>query len=202
MWSIWLAAALGLSVWLGTQLFVQSEKPDFLIGETSHAHHQIEMQCTACHLEPFNATNVLQEACTGCHSEELRIAQDSHPRSKFTDPRNADTLAKLDARYCVTCHREHNEDITQALAVTLPEDFCFHCHTDIATDRPSHTGMEFNTCASAGCHNYHDNRSLYEDFLVENAAGPWLKPEGRQPDRDIVAYMEKLGIRAQDRPLE
>ncbi len=35
------------------------------------------------------------------------------PKSKFTDPRNADRVEILDARYCVTCHQEHRPGITQ-----------------------------------------------------------------------------------------
>jgi hypothetical protein len=41
--------------------------------------------------------------------------------------------------------------------------------------RSSHAGLGFDTCANAGCHNYHDNRALYETFFVDNASSPWLK---------------------------
>ena len=44
------------------------------------------------------------------------------------------------------------------------------------TDRPSHAGLTFDTCASSGCHNYHDNRALYADFLVKHGDRPWLAP--------------------------
>jgi hypothetical protein len=194
LWLGWLLITLMLSAYLGMQLTLEPQKPDFLIGETTQAHHQIEMECSVCHLEPFGGAQVLQEACVTCHKEELAIAQDSHPRSKFTDPRNADTLAKLDARLCVTCHKEHNEAITHEMAVTLPQDYCFQCHEDIAQDRASHAGMEFETCSSAGCHNYHDNRAIYENFLVDNALGDWVRVDSRVPDRDLLAYMAKIGI--------
>ena len=40
-------------------------------------------------------------------------------------------------------------------------DFCVACHSegdqDVRWDRPSHADLAFDTCASAGCHNYHDN---------------------------------------------
>ena len=39
---------------------------------------------------------------------------------------------------------------------------------------PSHANLGFDSCASAGCHNFHDNRALYEDFLVKHAGEPWL----------------------------
>lgn len=105
-----------------------------------------------------------------CHAEDLKSGDDSHPKSKFTDPRNAARVSKLDARYCITCHIEHKPERTQAMGVTLPDDFCFQCHQDIAKDRPSHRDLSFDTCASSGCHNFHDNRGLYEDFLVKHGA--------------------------------
>jgi len=127
------------------------------------------MACSACHTDSYTNETEMQNACTNCHAEELKQVEDSHPKSKFTDPRNADRVAKLDARKCVTCHAEHKPDITNAMGVTVPDDVCVVCHQDIADDRPSHKGMEFNTCASAGCHNFHDNKALYEDFLLKHA---------------------------------
>ena len=70
-----------------------------------------------------------------------KAAKDDHPKSKFTDPRNADRIAVLDARYCVTCHVEHRPEITSEMAVTVPADVCFLCHEGIAEERPSHEGM-------------------------------------------------------------
>jgi hypothetical protein len=119
---------------------------------------------------------VREAACTECHENELRIAEDSHPKSKFTDPRNAELLKTLDARSCISCHVEHRPEMTNAMGVTLPQDVCFHCHSQIAQERPSHAGMDFATCASAGCHNFHDNRALYEEFLVKNGTAPDVMP--------------------------
>ena len=166
-----LVVILGGVYW-SVQLFLQPAKGDFLPGQTTSAHHQIELACGTCHQSAFGGGEILQNACTGCHAAELKAAHDSHPKTKFTDPRNADRLEIVDGRYCVACHREHQPEITQPMAVTLPEDFCVGCHVDIADDRPSHEGMGFDTCASAGCHNYHDNRALYEDFLLAHANEP------------------------------
>lgn len=168
VWLSWLVSSLALAGYLGNQLVVEEQKPDFLIGETSHGHYQIELQCDACHTSELGGEEILQNACLTCHEDELKTALDSHPKKKFTDPRNADLVAILDARNCVSCHSEHNEDIMHPMGVTLPEDFCVQCHENIAQERPSHEGMGFETCASAGCHNYHDNRALYEDFLLKH----------------------------------
>lgn len=171
-YSLLTVAVLALAGVWGYELFVQPQKETFLVGATTDAHHQIELACGTCHQSPFGGGEILQDACMGCHAKELKAAHDSHPKSKFTDPRNADRLEQIDARYCVACHREHQPDITREMGVTLATDFCVACHLDIAEDRPSHEGMEFDTCASAGCHNFHDNRALYEDFLLQHVDEP------------------------------
>jgi predicted CXXCH cytochrome family protein len=172
LWLLWIvmsvsAAGVGLAaIWYG------GNRSIFLIGKTTSGHHQIELACDACHTSVFGGPEILQNACVQCHGAELRAANDAHPQSKFTDPRNIERTAVLDARNCVTCHREHRPDITKAMAVTLPDDFCFKCHEDIGKERPSHKDLAFTTCASAGCHNFHDNRALYMDFLITHAKEP------------------------------
>lgn len=155
-------------VYLGIPL-TQGEKAQvFLPGATSHGHYQIEATCDLCHTPLMG---VKQDACLKCHASELEIVEDSHPPKKFRDPRNADRVAALDARQCVTCHREHVPEITRAVGVTMPTDYCYRCHANIGEERPSHVGLAFQRCNSAGCHNLHDNRALYEDFLVRHATG-------------------------------
>src|SRR5579871_4612409 len=84
-----------------------ADKRAMLPGRTSRGHHLIESSCSACHT-PFRG--VSSEACLRCHQEGLSAEEDSHPPSKFFDPRNAERTAGLDARTCVTCHREHVPD--------------------------------------------------------------------------------------------
>jgi hypothetical protein len=121
----------------------------------------------------------MQEACVRCHGEALKASADSHPEAKFTDPRNADRVRQLDARYCVTCHREHRPELVSTMGLSLPKDYCFRCHEDVGRERPSHQGLGFDSCATAGCHNFHDNRGLYEDFLAKHLDEPAAKPDGR-----------------------
>lgn len=147
---------------------------------TTTGHYQIELACGSCHT-PF--AGVRNDACLACHGEELTAADDSHPPGKFTDPRNAELATRLDGTRCVTCHKEHVPDMTRPMGVTLPDDFCRTCHADVGRDRPSHAGLTFDTCASAGCHNYHDNTSLYEDFLIAHANEPALRAGGHVPPR-------------------
>lgn len=173
-WILWFAVTLLVAGFYSYKIFIDTDKPELLIGAATHGHFQIELSCTACHTEAFGGEEMIQNACLNCHQAELEEANDSHPKKKFNDPRNADRLAGIDARYCVSCHTEHQDEQTHPMGLTLPEDYCFHCHQDIGEDRPSHQDLAFDSCASAGCHNYHDNRALYETFLVENAEGEWL----------------------------
>ncbi|MBN1237692.1 MAG: cytochrome c3 family protein [Gammaproteobacteria bacterium] len=171
----------------------------FVPGATTDGHYQIEMACTACHTASFASRDDLQAACEGCHADALDAARDSHPKSKFTDPRNADRTALLDARYCVTCHAEHEPAATHSMGLTVPEDFCVLCHAGISDERPTHDGFEFTTCASAGCHNFHDNTALYEDFLLKHAEAPAVVPGGAIPERNfasIARYVETYPIDA------
>ena len=182
---IWLlvTAALIAAAFVATSLFVGGDRRVLLIGATTDAHHQLEMSCETCHgttsfADAAAAEQAVNRACRNCHEDELDDADDSHPRRKFRNPRMAAYWDKLDARLCTTCHIEHRPEITGASAVTLPSDFCSACHSegdqDVRADRPSHAATTFDTCASAGCHNFHDNRALYEDFLVKHANEPWL----------------------------
>ena len=191
-WLLWLVVIFSISGYYLYRIYLSEDKTDLLIGETTYGHYQIEMQCTACHTEAFGGTEILQNACLNCHESELNDAHDSHPRKKFTDPRNADRLEIIDARYCIACHTEHQTDQTHAMGVTLPDDYCFHCHENVYEERPSHVGAEFDSCASAGCHNYHDNRALYERFLVENSGKANVLDT---PERSIAAHASQDAVR-------
>jgi predicted CXXCH cytochrome family protein len=162
----------------------------FLPGDTSHGHYQIELACNACHT-PW--MGVKEKACYDCHAAELKAANDSHPKSKFTDPRNADRLARINADDCVTCHREHLPEQTRAMGVTMPEDYCVHCHQETLRERPSHKDFSYTSCATSGCHNYHDNTALYEDFLVKHAREPHFKKSATRPTRNPLASLIQSG---------
>lgn len=164
-----------------------------LPGQTSHGHYQIELACTACHAGAFPSRDDVQAKCESCHAKDLKAVDDSHPRAKFTDPRNADRAALLDATYCVTCHVEHKPGITRGAGVTLPQDYCVICHKDVAKDRPSHQGMAFTSCTDAGCHNYHDNTALYEDFLVRHAGVGRMQDDPKVLARNLREVIEELG---------
>jgi hypothetical protein len=101
-------------------------------------------------------------------------------------------VAVVDARRCVACHREHRPRLTRAMGVTIADDHCFYCHADIADERPSHRGFAAEGCASAGCHNYHDNRALYEDFLVKHLDEPETLPQALLPRRNWASVERQI----------
>lgn len=183
-WIVWSIASLLLVSALAYTIFAATDKTLFMPGPLSPGHHQLAESCDSCHSDGFGGGEVLQEACVQCHGNERQKPQDSHPRTKFTDPRNADRLEKINALQCVTCHVEHRPEITLKDGLTQPRDVCFHCHADIGEERPSHQGMEFTTCKDSGCHNFHNNRALYTDFLTKHM--------------DAVAHAEKPLLPAKD----
>ncbi|MCC9605081.1 ammonia-forming cytochrome c nitrite reductase subunit c552 [Blastopirellula sp. JC732] len=168
IWAVTLAIAM--SVPFAYSLLVAEPsvgKTLFLPGETTHGHYQIELKCSACHVAGGGVNN---DSCRDCH--QALKEYDTHPAKKFRDPTNAHRLEKIDARECVTCHREHEPHNTSEMGVTLPTNYCVYCHDEIAKSRPSHAKFEFNTCTASGCHNYHDNTALYEDFLFKHVGEP------------------------------
>ncbi len=189
-WALAAAVTVTLAAYFGLRL-TGEDRTVFVPGAMTNGHYQIELACDACHT-PF--VGVRQEACVDCHGARLAASNDSHPRKKFEDPRNADRLEVLEARRCVTCHVEHRPQRTRAMGVTLPDDYCFHCHQEVGDDRPSHKNLAFGSCASAGCHNYHDNTALYEDFLVKHANEPALLPRPQVPERRLAAWFQAAGV--------
>ena len=179
-WVLITLAVIGaVTMWMT----VGGDREFLLIGATTDAHHQFELACESCHTAADFASRAaakkgLNKACRACHEDELNDADDVHPRKKFRNPRMAVYWEPIDGRSCVSCHVEHRPEITRKGAVTVAMDFCEACHgegeQDVRTARPTNADFTFDTCASSGCHNYHDNRALYADFLVKHADQPWL----------------------------
>lgn len=188
-WAGWLLVTLVIAGYFAWGLYAQNDaRGAFLVGTTTSGHHQIELACENCHTSPFGGPDLLQKACENCHLAELTAVRDSHPKRKFTDPANADRIAVLDARFCVACHREHRGELTRAMGVTVADDVCVLCHADVGKERATHANLGFDTCASSGCHNFHDNTALYESFLVDNAHAP---PHMEAPLVKILSSVER-----------
>ena len=191
-WLIWLVLSLGLAGYLTWQIMQDEPAEMFSPGELTSAHHQITESCSACHTDSFGGLKSLDESCLTCHSEQLNMQKDSHPAKKFTDPRNADRLEEINALSCVACHGEHQVERDIGMAVTVASDFCIKCHADVDEERPTHKGFNIKTCATAGCHNYHDNSALYEDFLMLHKDEPNILPHPHVELKNRQEWMSAL----------
>jgi len=180
-WALWVFASVAGAVYAGKVLYVSGDRTILLPGETTGVHHQFEVACDTCHTsddfeDVASVRKDLNKTCVTCHKDELKASDDSHPIRKFTNPRMAAFWDKLDGRFCTSCHAEHVPAETLVGSLTVPADYCVACHSegeqDVRAERVSHEGLGYETCASSGCHNYHDNRALYEDFLVKHGNDP------------------------------
>ncbi|OGB24998.1 MAG: NrfA- nitrite reduction protein [Burkholderiales bacterium RIFCSPLOWO2_02_FULL_57_36] len=201
LWIYWGVLSVAMAAYLTVGLLDKNaaDSPLFataramlLPGQTTHGHYQIELKCESCHGASFGGPEAIQEACVKCHGAELKDADDKHPASKFDDPRNAGRLEKIDAKMCITCHVEHKPGITQAMAVTKPVDVCFHCHAGEEEMPPDHKDLAFDGCTAAGCHNYHDNRALYEDFLLKHNNEAKVLQKALLPQRELGAMVKEM----------
>ncbi|MEB3342072.1 cytochrome c3 family protein [Okeania sp.] len=165
--------------------FILDQRQAFLPGKTSEGHLLFEVSCNSCH-EGFKP--VTNEACMRCHQPEM--ATDTHGEKKFRDPRWAELLNNIDVLTCTACHLEHVHIF--ARGVNLKPDLCMSCHEGvIAGDIPSHKGFERDGCWTAGCHNFHDHRSISTGFLGQNLNQPRLLPKPELPILTVTATVEK-----------
>lgn len=176
---------IGLIVclWLGSA-FAFDYKTVFLPGETSVGHTLVEASCSSCH-EGFKP--VSNETCNRCHEAEL--AADVHGAKKFRDPRWAELLTRLDVLTCTACHEEHVHMFGRG--VHLKPDLCMACHQGIIEgDLASHNGFSPDGCWTAGCHNFHDHRSISTGFLRENLDQPPMLPQPELPELEITQTLK------------
>ena len=192
-WIVWIILSLMAGAWLGYAMLSDSaDKTLFMPGVLSPGHHQLADACDACHKDAFGGGELLQQACVDCHGKDRVKPFDSHPAKKFKDPRNAELLENIDALNCITCHTEHRPEITAKDGVTQPGDFCFYCHQDIAKERPTHADMEFDTCKDSGCHNFHNNRALYTDYLIKHLDEPPTLKEVVLPAKEYLSVLDEI----------
>lgn len=113
-----------------------------------------------------------------------------HGTTKFRDPRWAGDLEKLAVLTCTTCHNEHVHMFDRG--VHLQPDLCMACHEGIINgDLKSHDGFTSDGCWTAGCHNFHDHRSISTGFLRKNADQPPMLPVQQVPARIVVTSLDQ-----------
>lgn len=163
---LWAFVLISVALATGLSYSLNKKQVIFQTGPLSYAHHQLENDCSSCHSRAWSGAEAIEQKCKDCHQAELAEVDDAHNRKKFADPRNAEQLTLVDATRCLTCHKEHVPALTRAGFVTQPVDFCIACHQDIPLERPTHKDAAADSCGNSGCHNYHDNTTLYESFLA------------------------------------
>ncbi|MEM6451119.1 MAG: cytochrome c3 family protein [Cyanobacteria bacterium P01_D01_bin.105] len=172
-----------LLLWMSAA-FALDNKQIFLPGETSEGHHLFEASCASCH-EGFKP--VSNENCSRCHQAEL--AEDVHGTKKFKDPRWASYRENLEVLTCTACHNEHVHMFGRG--VHLQPDLCMVCHEELTVSQlASHKGFEPDGCWTAGCHNYHDHRTISTAFLRDNLDQPAMLPVQQLPDRTVFTELE------------
>jgi cytochrome c553 len=114
VWAFWLASSLIAAVGLVYALANGDDKRLFMPGPLSHGHHQIDLACGACHADPFGEAAVMENACVGCHGDQRKKPLDSHPKTKFKDPRKI--VNRLAGKDKVITASEHFDD-EQALVL-------------------------------------------------------------------------------------
>ncbi|MEL6331812.1 MAG: cytochrome c3 family protein [Cyanobacteria bacterium J06633_23] len=176
-------AVVILLLWVSAA-FALDRKEVFLPGETSEGHHIFEASCASCH-EGFKP--VSNETCTRCHEAEL--ADDVHGTKKFRDPRWAEYRERVDVLTCTACHNEHVHMFGRG--VNLQPDLCMACHEELTvTQLKSHEGFAADGCWTAGCHNYHDHRTISTGFLRQNMGEPAMLPVQALPDRVVTTSLD------------
>jgi len=52
--------------------------------------------------------------------------------------------------------------------------------------------MAFDTCSASGCHNFHNNRALYTDFLIKHLREPELLEQRVLPEREFANVLDEI----------
>ncbi|MBE9076580.1 cytochrome c3 family protein [Romeria aff. gracilis LEGE 07310] len=164
--------------------FALEQKQIFMPGETSVGHYLFDTSCASCH-EGFKP--VTNETCNRCHEAEL--AEDAHGATKFRDPRWATYRDNIDVLTCTACHNEHVHMFGRG--VHLQPDLCMVCHEELTVSQlKSHEGFAADGCWTAGCHNFHDHRTISTGFLRQNMGEPAMLPVQQLPDRNVTTTIE------------
>lgn len=191
-WAFWILMSSLLGIGIYANFHGKTNQQWLMPGPLSNGHHQFAEKCEVCHTSPFASAKDMEQTCLNCHGDMRVKPNDSHPQTKFEDPRNADLLVKIDALHCVTCHTEHRPEITHKDGVSQPKDFCVFCHEDIKTDRITHKEVDFMSCKTSGCHNFHNNRAIYTDFLVKHLEDPDTKKRAKFKAKEFVDVLDEL----------
>ncbi len=107
-------------------------------GRLSQAHQQLENNCQACHVKPFEA--VSDASCKSCHTALHDHAEPFRLARAMPDVTGWDRFQLsvketfgMEAGRCADCHREHEGP--QQMPLT-EQRFCSDCHMDLKSKLP------------------------------------------------------------------
>ncbi len=95
----------------------KDDKSAWVIGEMSSSHKFIEKNCALCHKDEFEP--IENKSCTNCHALSTHVLNDEIAE---------DTVAKIEARSCVSCHFEHSGETN---LIIKDDKMCVDCHGDL-----------------------------------------------------------------------
>lgn len=130
-------------------------------GPLHSAHGNLEVECEACHAQPFR--RVRNEQCLDCHQSALhQHVPAGHP-----------SAAEMTADRCTSCHAEHDEPSN---LVQLDTRICTDCHTE-----PQDHGAGPKALAVT------DFVSQHPEFQVSLLTAPtWKVTRARLGDKPLI----------------
>ena len=148
-------------------------------GALSDAHHALEGDCQACHVDAF--VTVTDTACMTCHEDDAH--DHAAPDRLLTSMGDPEGFARVGAAFaaafnkprgrCVECHTEHEG--AGAMEPTA-QKFCADCHDGLDT-RLTDTKLE--------------NASDFGIAHPQFRPAVLLKPGGKNPPRKRISLDEK-----------
>jgi predicted CXXCH cytochrome family protein len=150
-------------------------------GALHSAHGNLEVECEACHAQPFR--RVRNEQCLDCHASALhQHVPADHPAA-----------AEMTADRCTTCHVEHDEPSN---LVQLDTRICTECHAEPKNHGSGSRALSVTDFASA-----------HPDFQVSLLTSPdWKISRARLGESKLIersnlefthaAHLDPDGIKA------
>ncbi|VAW00981.1 hypothetical protein MNBD_ALPHA04-2264 [hydrothermal vent metagenome] len=188
----WGFAALALAAFLAWPIYTWAtyrgvdERPDQFHADTmwssgalSEAHHGLEKDCQACHVDAFVA--VRDNTCLNCHEDDA--PDHARPDRLLTARGDPEGFAKVGAAFaaafnkprgrCVECHTEHEGG--GAMKATA-QKFCADCH-DGLDGRLVDTKLENAT-------DFGDSHPQFRPAVL-------IRPGGKNPLRKRISLDQK-----------
>lgn len=200
----WMLAVLVLMLFLALPIasnLLRTDQPrtDNVVGDSawspgalSRAHHQLETQCEACHVKPFEA--VRDETCLSCHKAVHDHAAPPRMALGRAEPGlggrflngAAHLFGKPGPGACTDCHTEHEG---KAAMAPPAQQFCADCHGTLK-DRLADTRL--GNAADFGAAHPQFRPAVITDPVLHTTAR--LSLDSRPRENSGLAFPHKLHL--------